>query len=76
MSREVKVANGVNVITSSVKPSAGVTTFDDTATDTYYDPANPWGSVKTAGTGLKLTVVKQANSGKVQTVKLTPAPSQ
>ena len=75
-SREVKTASGITVPVASVPAAPGVTTFDDTATDTYYDPANPWGSVKTAGTGLKLTVVKQANGGKVQTVKLTPAPSR
>ena len=75
-SREVKTASGITVPVASVPAAPGVTTFDDTSTDTYYDPANPWGSVRTAGTGMKLTVVKQANGGNVQTLKLTPAPSQ
>lgn len=74
LSRELKTAaGGINVITASVKPSAAVKTFDDTATDTYFDPANEWGSVLTAGSGVKIKVVKESKNAQIQTLQVTPA---
>jgi immune inhibitor A len=72
LSREVKTANGVNLITASVKPSKAVTTFDDTATTTYFDPANPMGNVITAGSGVRIKVLKQSANAQVQTLQVLP----
>lgn len=68
--RTRKTADGVNLITASAKPSAMVKTFDDTATDTYFDPANPMGNVLTAGSGVKIRVVKQSKNAQVQTLQV------
>ncbi len=45
--------------TLSVPSSPGVTTFDDTDPDAYWDAENPWGSTKVAGSG---TIIKVLSS--------------
>ncbi len=40
-----------------------MTVFDDTNPNAYYDPANPMGSVRVAGTGTKIKVVKSGPDG-------------
>jgi len=73
LSSEVKSADGIRVITAAVPSSPAVKVFDDTATDTYYDPANQWGSVLTAGSGVKIKVVKQSKKAQVQTLQVIPS---
>ena len=42
-----------------------VKVFDDSDPDAYYDPANPMGSVRVAGTGTKIRVIQQNKNGKM-----------
>jgi immune inhibitor A len=48
--------NGVPV---TVKPQAAISTFDDAYPNKYWTADNPWSSTKTAGSGVKIRVLKQ-----------------
>jgi len=68
--REVAGADGaVTMTTLETKPSPHVSVFDDTNPNAYYDTANPMGSVRVAGTGTKIKVVKSGPDG-FMTVKV------
>ncbi|GIL29532.1 immune inhibitor A domain-containing protein [Actinocatenispora comari] len=49
--------------TLSLPAQKAAKTFDDSNVDRYYDPQNPQGSVKVAGSGTQITVTKQAKNG-------------
>jgi M6 family metalloprotease-like protein len=51
--------------TLSVPAQAPVPVFDDSDPMRYYDAANPMGSVKVAGVGVKIKVVQSNKSGKL-----------
>lgn len=44
-------------------------------TNTYNDRANPWGSVITAGSGVKIKVVKESANAQIQTLQVIPGPA-
>ncbi|HEY3505040.1 MAG TPA: immune inhibitor A domain-containing protein [Actinocatenispora sp.] len=44
---------------------AAAKTFDDSDPNRYYDPANKQGSVKVAGSGTKIAVVKESANGNI-----------
>ncbi len=50
-------------LTTSLPAQAAVRKFDDSNVNRYYDPANPQGSVKVAGSGTVIKVVRQADNG-------------
>jgi M6 family metalloprotease-like protein len=50
----------LGMTTLSVPSQPGVAVFDDSDPDRYYDPANPQGSVRVAGTGTQIRVVDQS----------------
>ncbi len=52
--------NGVETVVPS-RPA--MPTFDDTDPNRYWSAANPWSSVKVAGTGTSLTVMKTRDGG-------------
>jgi immune inhibitor A len=58
--KEVLSGNGpsqtVSTVAACAPATAGLPTFDDAAEDAYYSTANPQGSVKVAGHGVKVTV--------------------
>jgi M6 family metalloprotease-like protein len=57
---------GAPVTTTLNAPSQDANpVFDDTQADAYYDPANPQGSVKVAGTGTQIEVVSSSRAGVV-----------
>ncbi|MFE9169598.1 immune inhibitor A domain-containing protein [Streptomyces kebangsaanensis] len=49
-------------VATKIKPSKGVPVFND-HTDTYWDPANPGGSVKVTDTNTKIKITKEAKDG-------------
>ncbi|KGN38479.1 protease [Knoellia subterranea KCTC 19937] len=55
--------------TFDLPAQAPVPVFDDSDPNRYYDPANPQGSVKVAGVGVKIRVVQSNQTGKM-TVKV------
>ena len=56
----------------TVPASNAISTFNDTNPNAYYDPANPLGSVKVAGLGVKMQVVTELTGPiKVMIVKVT-----
>ncbi len=55
--------------TLDVPAQAAVPVFDDTDPNAYYDPANPMGSVKVAGTGTTIRVI-QSNRNGMMTVRV------
>jgi immune inhibitor A len=59
---------GVGKKTYTASP---VTTFDDSSTTAYWDPKLPYNSVKTAGSGVKLSVVNASKDRSSYTVKLS-----
>lgn len=59
-------------VATTVKPSKGVSVFDDHA-NTYYDPANPSGAVKVTDTNTKISIVHEAKDGSTISVKVGPA---
>jgi M6 family metalloprotease-like protein len=63
--REVAGDDGVTETTVSVPSRPGVQVFDDTDPDAYYDPANPNGSVRVAGTGTQIRVVNMSDTGQM-----------
>ncbi|MGA8116856.1 MAG: immune inhibitor A domain-containing protein [Actinocatenispora sp.] len=50
-------------LTASLPAQDGVSTFDDTDINRYYDPSNPQGGVQVAGSGTIIKVVKQVKYG-------------
>lgn len=65
------VANGATVASTLRVPSQpAVPVFDDSDVNRYYDPSNPLGSTKVAGTGTKITVVKQNKNQGTMTVQV------
>jgi immune inhibitor A len=71
--KQVLVGSGANATVQTLEacqPStAGIATFDDTNKDAYYSTANPLGSTKVAGVGVKATVTGQ--DGDFLTVSVT-----
>ncbi|TWV41305.1 M6 family metalloprotease domain-containing protein [Streptomyces misionensis] len=59
-------------VATTVKPSKGVSVFNDHAS-TYYDPANPSGAVKVTDTNTKISIVHEAKDGSTISVKVGPA---
>ena len=55
--------------TLNVPSQKAVPVFDDTNPNAYYDPANPLGSVKVAGTGTTIRVV-QSNKNGIMTIEV------
>ena len=55
--------------TLDVPSQPAVPVFDDSDPNAYYDPANPLGSVKVAGTGTQIRVV-QSNRNGMMTVQV------
>jgi M6 family metalloprotease-like protein len=55
--------------TLDVPSQAAVPVFDDSDPNAYYDPANPMGSVKVAGSGTEIRVV-QSNRNGIMTVQV------
>ena len=67
--REYAKGNGkgsVRMATLGVAPQAPVAVFDDTNKMAYYDPANPGGSAKVAGVGVRLEVLSTGRDGLMQ----------
>jgi M6 family metalloprotease-like protein len=62
-----ETAAGMTTLDVPSRPAVPV--FDDSDPDAYYDPANPQGSVRVAGTGTTIRV-EQANSQGMTTVKV------
>ncbi|WP_432501518.1 immune inhibitor A domain-containing protein [Kineococcus arenarius] len=62
-----ETAAGTTLLDVASRP--GVAVFDDSDPDAYWDPANPQGSVKVAGTGTTIRVV-QSNSEGMATVQV------
>ena len=56
-----ETAAGMTTLGVARKPAVKV--FDDTVPNAYYDPANPLGSVKVAGTGTTVRVVQTNRNG-------------
>jgi bacillopeptidase F (M6 metalloprotease family) len=55
--------------TIDVPSRSAVRVFDDSNPNAYYDPANPMGSVRVAGTGTKIRVV-QINPNGMMTIEV------
>jgi immune inhibitor A len=69
--REVAGADGQAIMTTlQVGKQAPVPVFDDTQVNRYYDANNPYGSVKVAGTGTTIRVLKQNDTKEQMTVKV------
>ena len=49
-----------NGVPTTFPSKPGVSTFDDSDPNRYYDPTNPWASTKVAGSGTTITVQNQA----------------
>jgi immune inhibitor A len=49
-------------VKTKIKPSKGVSVFND-HTNTYWDPANPGGSVRVTDTNTKIKITKEAKDG-------------
>jgi immune inhibitor A len=65
------VVNGATVASTLVQRSQpAVPTFDDTDPNAYYDPANPGGSTKVAGTGTTIKVLSQDAKHGTMTVQV------
>jgi immune inhibitor A len=65
------VVNGATVASTLVQRSQpAVSTFDDTNPNAYYDPANPQGSTKVAGTGTTIKVLSQDSKNGNMTVQV------
>ena len=62
-----ETAKGMTTLDVASQPAVPV--FDDSDPNAYYDPANPQGSVKVAGTGTKI-VVKQSNKAGIMVVEV------
>jgi bacillopeptidase F (M6 metalloprotease family) len=62
-----ETADGMTTI--DLPSRSAVRTFDDSDPNAYYDPANPMGSVRVAGTGTKIRVV-QVNPNGVMTIEV------
>ncbi|MEO7268879.1 MAG: immune inhibitor A domain-containing protein [Knoellia sp.] len=60
--------NGVPV---TVKSQKAIPTFDDRDVNKYWTADNPWASVKVAGSGTMITVVKTAKNGTELDLKIT-----
>jgi immune inhibitor A len=59
LERTDKVTFHRNGVPTTVPSQKGIPTFDDAYPNKYWTADNPWASTKTAGSGLKVTVVKQ-----------------
>jgi immune inhibitor A len=59
-------------VPTRIKPSRGVSVFDDHAS-TYYDPSNPAAGVKITDTNTKIKIDKQAPDGSTIDIKIGPA---
>ena len=65
------LVNGKTVMNTLVQPSQkAVSVFDDTDPNAYYDPKNPQGSTKVAGTGTKIKVLSQDSNSGVMTLQV------
>ncbi|MDN5797525.1 MAG: immune inhibitor A [Intrasporangium sp.] len=53
-----------------VRSSPGIRTFDDSNPNRYWDSANPMGSTKVAGAGVKVTVRSTSHRGEYMTVRV------
>ncbi len=62
-----ETAAGMTTLGVARKPAVPV--FDDSDPNAYYDPANPLGSVKVAGTGTTIRVV-QSNRNGIMTIEV------
>jgi Immune inhibitor A peptidase M6 len=63
--REVAGADGGPAVMTelNVPSQPAVAVFDDSDPNRYYDPANPQGSVKVAGTDTQIRVINQSSTG-------------
>ena len=52
-----------NGVALDVPSQPAIATFDDSDPDRYWSAANPWNSVKVAGTGTSMTVKKTRDGG-------------
>ncbi|MET9482938.1 immune inhibitor A domain-containing protein [Streptomyces sp. NPDC006638] len=59
-------------VAAKIKPKLGSPVFDDRK-GTYYDPANPQGSVQVPDTNTKITIVGQPLDGQTLTVHVGPS---
>ncbi len=59
LERTDKVTFHRNGVPTTVPSRKGIPTFDDAYPNKYWTADNPWSSTKTAGSGVKVTVVKQ-----------------
>ena len=59
LERTDKVTFHRNGVPTTVPSQKGIPTFDDAYPNKYWTADNPWSSTKTAGSGVKVTVVKQ-----------------
>jgi immune inhibitor A len=59
-------------VATKIKPTAGVSIFDDHRND-YYDPAAPASGVKVTDTNTRIQIVKQAKDGSTINLEVRPA---
>jgi len=59
LERTDKVTFHRNGVPTTVPSQKGIPTFDDAYPNKYWTADNPWSSTKTAGSGVKVTVVEQ-----------------
>ncbi|MDQ8705734.1 immune inhibitor A [Streptomyces sp. LHD-70] len=62
-------------VAKKIPARAGVSVFDDGHWVSYYDPANPTGSVKVTDTNTRIAIVKEPQSGETITVQVGPQQS-
>jgi len=62
-----ETAAGLTTLEVASQPAVRV--FDDSDPDAYYDPANPMGSVRVAGSGTQIRVL-QVNSNGIMTIEV------
>ncbi|KAA3637614.1 MAG: M6 family metalloprotease domain-containing protein [Armatimonadetes bacterium] len=70
-SKTDKVTLHVNGVATTFGGLAGVRTFDDR--NSYWDPANPWGSVIVPNTGTQIIVKSTSAHGAMMQIQVRPA---
>jgi immune inhibitor A len=60
-----------NGIATDVAPQAAIPVFDDSDPNRYWDAANPWSSVKVAGSGTVMKVNKSEDGGNLLQVQVS-----